>query len=859
MPYACAQCNKYYNLTTRKPIELKCQCTICLDCHQMLSRNKLQKEITCPQCSATSIKSGKPAVNEMIMRKIEDQNSLFITCDIHQTEMASHYCIECQSPVCTYCQLEDTQNSHQIVKMSRSQFTNYTTNVMRIFDEYQVDNMKALLSQQSGNEISLDSIKLKQAIQRVTRMLGPHIDEDETTQIDFKSYLLNLQQNAKRQNNLLTIEDFNEFKQLMQDQINQQLQESQSLIKEEIKQTLNAFESNQKEINNQTQNQVDHKITETRDNQQKVLSEFRRDINENLLYYKFDISKKIEAFDESFQKFTQYELLRKQSEQQIQNILETISNLKASQDQQAQIIKLSESLLKQEIKSEFEKRLYELETRIQAFNKENELLNVKLINTDLKYNSLIQQAQEGKCNCQNEFKLLDHKFAEYNDKIESLKLLTQNEINNQANKLLEFQSNVKSNATKADIEKINQQLNSQDKQRQKFDSDYQSLKKSVQSIQQNQDQQAKDFKQTQSKQKQDIDALTEKLNTTSIKQELQEGKQVQNALDLRLTNLEQELKSAQISIQDNKNQLEYAFEEQSQQLKEEMKNFVEDQESLKLQSDTFSNELLLNINELKISCDQNHQMNVENNSKIEEEVKSSEIIQDNLLDNISSTLATIVNRQIQQEEQKVQDNGNIISLVQVPSVQECMELSDQLKKQLFKDLVDQEINKTQHSLLQQHISEYSTKQYKLLYCGSRDGFTVDKFHELCDNKGLTVCFILSEYGLVFGGYTSISWTSDYKWYSDPTAFVFSLSKRSIHKQYRNQQYAVIHQKMFMCAFGGGCDIAIGDNFDKHSSNSNLGSTYELPNGYKYQSIEAKQYLAGQKNFKILEIQVYSVQ
>eukprot|EP00347_Sterkiella_histriomuscorum_P001577 403371495 len=584
---------------------MNCQCTVCSNCYQNLTKNRLKKEITCPQCSTASIKSVKPSVNEIILRKIEAQNSLIITCDNHQTEMVSHYCIECETPVCTYCQLDDTHNSHQIVKISRSQFANYTTNVLRIFDEYQIENIKAELGQQRDNEISMNSMQLLQAISKVTRMLGPHIDEEETMKIDFKNYMLDpssQQNNVWKQNSKVTKEDFNEFKHLVQDQINQQLEEFQTIMRQELKQTLNAFEINQNDINNQVQNQADIKIKETKDNQQKVLDEFKRE---------------------------------------------------------------SQSLLKEEIKSEFDKRLNDYETRVQTINKNNEELNQKLIN------SFIQQAQEGKCNCQNEIQLLNYKFAEYNDKIEQLKLLTQNEINDQANKLLEFQKSVKSIATKADIDQINQKMNSQEKQRQQFESEYQILKKSVQTIQESQDKQTKEYKQTQQQQQQVKDASTEKLHAISIKheQELQDSKIVQTAFDQRLTSLEQELKSAQSALKDKQNQLESAFEEQSKQFNEEMKNLPKDQESLKIQQETFTNDQLQNTNQLENECD--YSIIIGNNSQIEEEVKSSDIRQDNMLDNISQTLATIDNQEPQQEEQKFQAiNGNNISLVQVPSVEE---------------------------------------------------------------------------------------------------------------------------------------------------------------------------------------------
>eukprot|EP00347_Sterkiella_histriomuscorum_P020549 403337383 len=186
---------------------------------------------------------------------------------------------------------------------------------------------------------------------------------------------------------------------------------------------------------------------------------------------------------------------------------------------------------------------------------------------------------------------------------------------------------------------------------------------------------------------------------------------------------------------------------------------------------------------------------------------------------------------------------------------------------LFKHLVDQEINQTNQSLLKSQFKsifkDSFDKKFELLFQGTKDGFTASKFHELCDEKGQTVFFILSECGQVFGGFTSVPWTSPDHFlpYSDPSAFVFSLSKRSIHKQYRNQHQEVWHDKDYMCVFGGGeySDIDVRDNCDQKSNCwCNLGFTYEPPNGYQYESNESQSYLAGQYEFRVLEIQVYQL-
>ena len=46
---------------------------------------------------------------------------------------------------------------------------------------------------------------------------------------------------------------------------------------------------------------------------------------------------------------------------------------------------------------------------------------------------------------------------------------------------------------------------------------------------------------------------------------------------------------------------------------------------------------------------------------------------------------------------------------------------------------------------------------KLLYRASRDGRKLQRFHELCDNKGPTVVVAKSKGGHIFGGYAEMSW------------------------------------------------------------------------------------------------------
>ena len=53
----------------------------------------------------------------------------------------------------------------------------------------------------------------------------------------------------------------------------------------------------------------------------------------------------------------------------------------------------------------------------------------------------------------------------------------------------------------------------------------------------------------------------------------------------------------------------------------------------------------------------------------------------------------------------------------------------------------------------------SSFKFKFLYKASDNNFTSDSFHKFCDNYSSTIIIIKSNYGNIFGGYTSIKWQS----------------------------------------------------------------------------------------------------
>ena len=65
------------------------------------------------------------------------------------------------------------------------------------------------------------------------------------------------------------------------------------------------------------------------------------------------------------------------------------------------------------------------------------------------------------------------------------------------------------------------------------------------------------------------------------------------------------------------------------------------------------------------------------------------------------------------------------------------------------------------------------EKMELIYRGTRDGMTSNKFHEKCDNQGPTITLIKTDKN-IFGGYTSISWSSDGNYHTSPDCFIFTL-------------------------------------------------------------------------------------
>jgi hypothetical protein len=151
---------------------------------------------------------------------------------------------------------------------------------------------------------------------------------------------------------------------------------------------------------------------------------------------------------------------------------------------------------------------------------------------------------------------------------------------------------------------------------------------------------------------------------------------------------------------------------------------------------------------------------------------------------------------------------------------------------------------------------------ELLWRGSRDGFDGPKFHSKCDGKPNTLTVIKATTGYIFGGYTSVAWSSINAFKLDNTAFLYSFTNPANHPSLMriNTPFtnAVHHHPSYGPRFG-----TLPDLFIDNSSNKNKGS-YISPSSYFFPSDihdpEVGRFIHGDstKYFQTVEIEVFQI-
>ena len=153
------------------------------------------------------------------------------------------------------------------------------------------------------------------------------------------------------------------------------------------------------------------------------------------------------------------------------------------------------------------------------------------------------------------------------------------------------------------------------------------------------------------------------------------------------------------------------------------------------------------------------------------------------------------------------------------------------------------------------------KKLELIYRGSRDGSLGKNFHEKCDNKGPTIILYKNNKGHIFGGYASISWTSDNNYHAAPDCFIFTLI--NIHNTEptkfptKSKDEGINHQLDRGPTFGPNCDITISTDYINNDSCSDFPCRYKDILG-KGKSIFTSDPNNNNGKFRLREIEVFTI-
>ncbi|KAJ5075772.1 pep-cterm sorting domain-containing protein [Anaeramoeba ignava] len=220
-----------------------------------------------------------------------------------------------------------------------------------------------------------------------------------------------------------------------------------------------------------------------------------------------------------------------------------------------------------------------------------------------------------------------------------------------------------------------------------------------------------------------------------------------------------------------------------------------------------------------------------------------------------------------EEKEKLQNQiSNVIDKIRFIDFSK-KELKDTLKEDLIPKQISQKLIQFQ---------KLQNKKDENKIFSQKDGFNSKNWHEKCDNKGKTLVIIKTKDNFIFGGFTEIGWTTDkskwrkedrehfYGWIPDSNAFIFSLrndkgdrkpEKFPIKKS--REENSVYYHLDAGPSFGNMADIYINPIFQP--GYSHFGNNYNLPNGIKYNTNEAKSYLTGSYNKWVVdELETYFI-
>ena len=135
---------------------------------------------------------------------------------------------------------------------------------------------------------------------------------------------------------------------------------------------------------------------------------------------------------------------------------------------------------------------------------------------------------------------------------------------------------------------------------------------------------------------------------------------------------------------------------------------------------------------------------------------------------------------------------------------------------------------------------------ELFYRLSRSGNEFQTFHNLCDNKGITLLLVKLEDENILGGYTTKDWDTSESWKQDNNAFVFSLTENVKCITNSNSSY-----------YSNYCGSADGPYFASIQFSKKMNEAYIC--GYSYYNDSSKLYAEKKADYyKAQEVEVYKI-
>jgi len=180
---------------------------------------------------------------------------------------------------------------------------------------------------------------------------------------------------------------------------------------------------------------------------------------------------------------------------------------------------------------------------------------------------------------------------------------------------------------------------------------------------------------------------------------------------------------------------------------------------------------------------------------------------------------------------------------------EFFELSDALKEYLqFSPIAGIELLLSEVTWLNDALPK-GMKLGGLLLDTSKDGDAVSTFHALCDGEGPTVTIVETTQGVVFGGYTDVSWASGSgSWAQDADAFVFRLRPAPIKKFTVRYSTAAIYRHSSYGPYFGDVAFRIAQSC-RWNADSTVGDRYNGLSGNflndGYSTFRVKEYVVVQ--------------